>query len=115
MVASSSTVKKMFNGKKEANVMYGQKGRGRGDRNQSLGEVLISNPAPMQHQQGNQRRSDTSRRQFTKINMPLSRALQNLLKAEQVTLRDPPQNPNTSSPQYNPNVKIGRASCRERV
>ena len=37
--------------------------------------------------------------------MPLSQALQHLLKAELITLRDPPQNPNTSSPCYNPNVK----------
>ena len=37
--------------------------------------------------------------------MPLSQALQHLLKAELITLRDPPQNPDTSSPYYNPNVK----------
>ena len=37
--------------------------------------------------------------------MPLSQALQHLLKAELITLRDPPQNPNTSSPRYNPNVR----------
>ena len=29
----------------------------------------------------------------------------NLLKEELITLRDPSQNPNTSSPCYNPNVK----------
>ena len=37
--------------------------------------------------------------------MPLSQALQHLLKAEVITLREPPQNPNTSSPRYNLNVK----------
>ena len=96
----------MFNGKKETNVVYGQKGRARDDRNQSVGVVLISNPTHVQqHQQGNQRRSDTPMIQFTKINMPLSQALQHLLKVELITLRNPPQNPNTSSPRYNPNVR----------
>ena len=61
VAASSSTVKKTFNNNKEANVVYGQKGRGRGDRNQ--------------HKQGNQHRSDAPRRKFTKINMPLSQEL----------------------------------------
>ena len=65
--------------------------------------VLISNPAPVQ-QQNNQCRQDTPRRQFTKINMPFSQALQHLLKAELITLRDPPHIPNTSSPKYNPNA-----------
>ena len=62
--------------------MYGQKGRARNERNQFVGVVLISNPASVQqHQQGNPHRSDTPRRQFTKINMPLSQALQHMLKA----------------------------------
>ena len=33
VVASSSTVKKMFNSKKETNVVYGKKGRSRNDHN----------------------------------------------------------------------------------
>ena len=37
--------------------------------------------------------------------MPLSQALQHLLKAELTTIKDPTQNPNTSSPRYNPNAK----------
>ena len=37
--------------------------------------------------------------------MPLSQALQHLLKVKLITLKDPPQNPDTSSPKYNPNVK----------
>ena len=37
--------------------------------------------------------------------MSLPHALQHLLKAELITLRDPPQNPNTSSLKYNPNVR----------
>ena len=42
---------------------------------------------------------------FTKINMPLSKKLQPLLKAELISLRDPPTNPNTASPKYNPNAR----------
>ena len=91
MAASSSTVKNKFNGKKETNVVYGQKGRTRGNHNPSVGVVLISNPAPIQQQQqGNQHRSDAPRRHFTKkISMPLPQALQHLLKAELITLMDP--------------------------
>ena len=37
--------------------------------------------------------------------MPLSRALQHLLKAELITLWDPPHSPNTSSQKYNPNAR----------
>ena len=37
--------------------------------------------------------------------MSLSQALQNFLKANLVTLRDPPANHDTSSPKYNPNAK----------
>ena len=37
--------------------------------------------------------------------MSLSQALQHLLKANLVTLHDPPANPDTSSPKYNPNAK----------
>ena len=76
MAASLSTVKKTFNKKKETNVVYGQKGRARNERNQSVGAVLISNHALVQQQQqGNQRRSDALRRKFTNISMPLSQEL----------------------------------------
>ena len=37
--------------------------------------------------------------------MSLSQALQHLLKANLVALRDPPSNPNISSPKYNSNAK----------
>ena len=37
--------------------------------------------------------------------MSLSQAFQHLLKANLVTLRDPPANPDTSSPKYNLNTK----------
>ncbi|KAI5446181.1 hypothetical protein KIW84_014148 [Lathyrus oleraceus] len=45
------------------------------------------------------------RRQFTKINMTLAQALQGMLKANLITLRVPPANPNTTSPSYNPNAR----------
>ena len=51
VVASSSAVKKTFSGRKESNVIYGQKGRVKSDCNQSVGAVLISNLAPFQQQQ----------------------------------------------------------------
>ena len=37
--------------------------------------------------------------------MPLSQALQHMLKAELISLKDPLQNPNTSSPCYNLNAR----------
>ena len=55
MVVSSNAVKKPFNGKKEANVMYVQKGHGKEDRHQVVGAVMISNPTQVRQQQrGNQ-------------------------------------------------------------
>ena len=68
---------------------------------------MISNPTPVQRpqQQNNQQRPDAPRRQFTRINMPLSQALQHLLKEDLVMLRDPHPNPNIASPKYNLNVK----------
>src|ERR1051325_558174 len=89
--SSSNAAKRSFGGKKEPNVLYGQKTRAKTDRAQSVGAVVISNPAPTQPQRDNARNQNAPRRQFTKINMPLSQALQNMLKAELITLRDPPQ------------------------
>ena len=48
MAASSSTVKKLFIGKKETNVVYGQRICVKNDRHQSIGVVLISNLTPVQ-------------------------------------------------------------------
>ena len=36
--------------------------------------------------------------------MSLAQALQHMLEAKLVTLKDPPQNPNTSAPRYHPNA-----------
>src|ERR1051325_6179301 len=104
-VESSSNAAKRSFGKKETNVMYGQKSRAKTDRAQSVGAVVISNPTSAQPQRDNARSQHAPQRQFTKINMPLSQALQHMLKAELITLRDPPQNVNTSSPRCNPNAK----------
>ena len=46
--------------------------------------------------------------------MSLSQALQHLLKANLVTLRDPPANPDTSSPKYNLNAKCAYHSSSPR-
>ena len=107
MASASNAGKKPFVGKKETNVVYGQMSRIKNERHQSVGAVLISNLTPVQRpqQQNNQHRSDAPRRQFTRINMLLAQDLQHLLKAYLVTLRDPPQNPNTSSLKYNPNAR----------
>ena len=62
-------------------------------------------PQPRQRQRGNRHKKNTSERRFTKINMPLAQALQCMLKAKLVMLRDPSQNPNIASPRYNPNAR----------
>ena len=59
---SSNTAEKSYNGKKESNDVYDHKGRSKSDHDQSVGEILISNPAPVQQQQNNQRRQDAPRR-----------------------------------------------------
>ena len=98
--STSNTVKKPFTRKKETNVVYGSRGYVKKDHRQSVNAVLISNPTSTQRpqQQANYQRPDIPRRQFTRINMSLSQALQHLLKANLATLGDPPSNPNVSYP-----------------
>ncbi|XP_058734931.1 uncharacterized protein LOC131606841 [Vicia villosa] len=67
-----------------ANVVHNQKGRN--ERNQTVGAVLISTSVPQQ-----QRKPETPKRQLTKINMSLDQALRHLLKIELITPRDPPK------------------------
>ena len=81
--------------------MYSRKSR----HDQQVGAILISNPTSVQQRQGNRRRVRYQERQYTDINMPLSQALQQLLKVKLITLKDPPQNPDTSSSKYNPSVR----------
>ena len=51
MDASSSAVKKPFEGKEEVSDFYGQKSRGKSSCHQSVGALLISNPTSAQQQQ----------------------------------------------------------------
>ena len=48
---------------------------------------------------------ERSQRQYTRLNMTLSRILPQLLKTNLVTLREAPKNPSTTSPLYNPNTR----------
>ena len=57
MATYYNAMKKPFIGKKETNVVYGQKSHSNNDRHQFVGVMLISNTAPVQQQeqqQGNQ-------------------------------------------------------------
>ena len=55
--ASSSVGKQNFNGKRESDVAYGQKGRNQSNHDQHVREILISSHVSMQQrQQGNQRK-----------------------------------------------------------
>ena len=89
----------------ESDAEYGQKGRNQADHDQHVGAILISNYTLVQQRQGNRRRVRYQERQYTNINIPLSQALQHLLKVKLITLKDPPQNPDTSSSNYNPSVR----------
>ena len=100
--APADTHKKPYMGKKESNAAYIQKSR----RDQHAGAVMISGSAPRrQPQRGNQQRPDGPKRQFTNINMPWSQALQHMLKMNLIAVIDPPTNPKTSSPSYNPEAR----------
>ncbi|XP_058774215.1 uncharacterized protein LOC131648479 [Vicia villosa] len=104
---SSGAAKKPYQGKNESNVVHSQRGRGKNDQNQCVGAVLISTPTSKQApRQECQRKTGRPRRKFTPINMPLSQALQHLLKAKLVTLKDHPKFVNTASPNYDP-----KATC----
>ena len=74
---SSSTEKKSFGGKREANAVHSQKGRSKADYHQSVGVVFISSSTRTQQpqQRNNQPRVERPQRQFTQINMTLSQTL----------------------------------------
>ena len=103
--STSNSVRRPFTGKKETNVVYGARAHTKKDHHSSVNAVLISNPQPTQRQPSNNQRPEVPRRQFTRISMSLSQALQHLLKANLVTLCNPPSNPDVSSPNYKPNAK----------
>ncbi|KAI5404731.1 hypothetical protein KIW84_051766 [Lathyrus oleraceus] len=100
-VATSASTKKSYQGNNESNAVYSQRGHNKKNRDHTIGAVTIAAPPS----QNFQHRQDRPRRQFTKINMTLAQALQGMLKANLITLRDPPANPKTTSPCYNPNTR----------
>ena len=57
---------------------------------------------PCQPQQVGRRKQG---RQFANINMPLAQELHHMLEAKMITLREPPQKPNSSSPNYKYNER----------
>ena len=59
---------------------------------------------PRQRQRGNRRKQNTSGRHFTETDIPSSLILERLLEVNLITLKDPPWNPNTSSPGYRPDA-----------
>ena len=69
---SSGTKKKPF--KKESSVVYSSKSQNRPKRRQAVNAVIISRPdgAP---QRNNQLKAERPQRQFTQLNMTLSRIL----------------------------------------
>ena len=99
--ATSASTKKSYQGKNESNAVYSERKHNKKNRDHTVGAVTIAAPPS----QNFQHRQDRSRRQFTKINMTLTQALQSMLKANLITLRGPPANPNTTSPRYNPNAR----------
>ena len=67
------------------------------------GPLQIATTSRVQQQPCHKQR--VNQRPFTKLNMPLSQALQHLLRLNLVTLVGPHTNPNTSSPNYNPDAR----------
>ena len=63
MATSYNAEKKPFGGKKEINVVYGQKSHSKNNHHQSMGAVLMSDPTLFQHQQGNRSRIKYQERQ----------------------------------------------------
>ena len=59
--------------------------------------------SPIQYQP-HQLQPDKPKRQFTKLNVSLPQALQQLMRLNLVTLKDPPKNPNRTPSRYNPNA-----------
>ena len=58
-----------------------------------------------QHQPENQQRQSEPKRQFTNINIPLSQALQHMMRMNMITPIRPHRNTKTFSPSYNPDAR----------
>lgn len=97
---TSSSTKKSYQGKNEPNAVYNRKGRNEKNQDQTVEAVSITTPSsqPQNYQ-------CRPRRHFTRLNMTLAQALQDMLKAKLITLKDPPTNPDTTSLCYNPNAR----------
>ena len=59
--------------------------------------------SPIQYQP-HQLQPDKPKRQFTTLNVPLPQALQQLLRLNLVTRKNPPKNPNRTPSRYDPNA-----------
>ena len=68
---------------------------------------VVAPPVQQQKDQQGGQRAWTSKpkRLFTPLHMPISQALQHLLKMNLVTLREPHPAPDTSSPNFNHNAR----------
>ena len=66
---------------------------------------------PRQRQRGNRRKQETSGRQFTETEIPSFFILKRLLEVNLLTVKDPPQKLNISSPRFNPDEFCVYHSC----
>ena len=87
-----------------ARTVYGPRGQSRPEHCQAVNAVVISRPT-VAPQCNHQPRVERPQRQYTRLNMPLSQILPQLLKTKLITLREAPKNPDTTSPQYKPNAR----------
>lgn len=86
-------------GKNDSDAVNGRRGRVERKGEQAVGAFVVT--APSSQAKNHQK----SKRQFTSLYMTLAQALQSMLNANLITLRDPPIKPNTASPRYNPNAR----------
>ena len=84
--STSNPVKKPFAAKKEINDVYGARDGTKKNDHPSVNAVRISNLTATQRPFANHQRVEAPRRQFTRLGMSLSQALQHLIKANLVTL-----------------------------
>ena len=83
------------------------RGQRSGPMNRALQAATTSQvqQRPRQEQQVDQSQPDKPKRQFTELNISLTQALPQMLKAGLITLRVPFRSPNTSAHTYHPNER----------